>query len=265
MRTRPILASSLALLLASESVRSAPAVSAQAAPRPRVIVSTDIGGTDPDDFQSMVHFLVYADMFDVEGLISSPYGPGRREHILQVIDRYATDYPNLKTYSDRYPPPDELRRITKQGALDSAGSSAWAARRKDRTGSSAPRAATTRARCGCSSGAASTTSPRRCTTRPTSCRSSASTSSAGRTRCGASTPTTTSSSTIRRSGSSKRTRRIAAGSPAATRPASGATRHSRRARRGPRRARRFLRHSAQRHDQDGRQPVGRLPAARNAG
>ena len=44
--------------------------------RPRVIVSTDIGGTDPDDFQSMVHFLLYADMFDVEGLISSPYGPG---------------------------------------------------------------------------------------------------------------------------------------------------------------------------------------------
>ena len=36
--------------------------------RPRVIVSTDIGGTDPDDFQSMVHFLLYADMFDVEGL-----------------------------------------------------------------------------------------------------------------------------------------------------------------------------------------------------
>ena len=78
-------------------------------PRPRVIVSTDIGGTDPDDFQSMVHFLVYADMFDVEGLVSSPYGPGRREHILQVIDRYAADYPNLKTYSDRYPAPDALR------------------------------------------------------------------------------------------------------------------------------------------------------------
>ena len=81
-------------------MRLAQAVSAQAGPRPRVIVSTDIGGTDPDDFQSMVHFLLYADMFDVEGLISSPYGPGRREHILQVIDRYAADYPNLKTYSD---------------------------------------------------------------------------------------------------------------------------------------------------------------------
>src|SRR5687768_18597530 len=58
------------------------------ASRSRVIVSTDIGGTDPDDFQSMVHFLLYADIFDVEGLISSPYGLGRREHILGVIDRY---------------------------------------------------------------------------------------------------------------------------------------------------------------------------------
>lgn len=88
--------------------------------RPRVIVSTDIGGTDADDFQSMVHFLVYADRFDIEGLISSPYGAGRREHILQVIDRYAADYPTLKTYSDRYPHPDDLRYITRQGAIDSA-------------------------------------------------------------------------------------------------------------------------------------------------
>jgi hypothetical protein len=97
-----------------------PAVRAPAEPRPRVIVSTDIGGTDPDDFQSMVHFLVYADMFDIEGLISSPYGPGRREHILQVIDRYEVDYPNLKTYSDRYPTPDALRGLAKQGAITSS-------------------------------------------------------------------------------------------------------------------------------------------------
>ena len=64
--------------------------------RPRVLVSSDIGGTDQDDFQSMVHLLVYSDMFDVEGLISSPYGPGRREHILQVIDKYQIDYPHLR-------------------------------------------------------------------------------------------------------------------------------------------------------------------------
>ena len=97
MRLPVILASSLALLIAADSVRGAPQRGGAAASRPRVIISTDIGGTDPDDFQSMVHFLVYADMFDVEGLISSPYGPGRREHILQVIDKYAADYPNLRT------------------------------------------------------------------------------------------------------------------------------------------------------------------------
>ncbi len=88
---------------------------------PRVIVSTDIGGTDYDDFQSMVHLLVYADRLDIEGLISSPYGGGRAEQILKVIDHYERDYPNLHSYSDRYPTAKQLRSVTKQGALDSAG------------------------------------------------------------------------------------------------------------------------------------------------
>jgi Cellulose-binding Sde182, nucleoside hydrolase-like domain len=85
-----------------------------------VLVTTDIGGTDQDDYQSMAHFLLYADEFDIEGIVSSPYGPGRREHILQVIDRYAVDYPNLKRHSKTYPEPDALRRLAKQGAIDSA-------------------------------------------------------------------------------------------------------------------------------------------------
>jgi len=87
----------------------------------RVIVSSDIGGTDPDDFQSMVHLLLYADVLDIEGLISSPFEDGRKEDILDVIDHYEVDYPNLKTWSEAYPAPDELRAITKQGALDYAG------------------------------------------------------------------------------------------------------------------------------------------------
>lgn len=88
--------------------------------RPRVVVSTDIGGTDPDDFQSLVHLLVYADVLDLEGLISSPFGPGRKEHLLAVIDQYEKDYPNLRTYSDRYPTPDALRAIAKQGETEVA-------------------------------------------------------------------------------------------------------------------------------------------------
>ena len=88
--------------------------------RHRVLVSTDIGGTDPDDFQSMAHLLLYADCLDIEGFVSSPYGPGRKEHILEVIDHYASDYPSLVTYSDRYPIAAGLRAITKQGETEVA-------------------------------------------------------------------------------------------------------------------------------------------------
>ncbi len=93
---------------------------AASAGRPRVVVSTDIGGTDPDDFQSMVHFLLYADRFDVEGLVSSPFGPGRKEHILEVVDRYEKDFPHLRSHSADYPAPAALRAITKEGALEGA-------------------------------------------------------------------------------------------------------------------------------------------------
>lgn len=86
--------------------------------RVRLIVSTDIGGGDPDDFQSMVHLFVYADLFDLEGLISSPPLGGRLEHIHEAIDAYAVDYPNLVTWTALYPEPKALRAISFQGAID---------------------------------------------------------------------------------------------------------------------------------------------------
>ena len=96
-------------------------------PRPRVIVSSDIGGTDFDDFQSFVHLLVYTDVIDLEGMLASPWGPARnrKENILKIIDRYAADFSNLRTYSNRYPSPDQLRSITKQGGSDSADWRGW--------------------------------------------------------------------------------------------------------------------------------------------
>ena len=97
-----------------------PGGGALAGDRYRVIVSTDIGGTDPDDFQSMVHLLLYADIFDIEGLISTSgiSGPGRKQDIFDVIDCYEKDFDNLKKYSDKYPTPDALRAITKQGETE---------------------------------------------------------------------------------------------------------------------------------------------------
>src|SRR5690625_3365880 len=93
---------------------------ALAGERYRVIVSTDIGGSDPDDFQSMVHYLLYSDLFDTEGLISSPWENGTVDDIYEVIDKYEGDYPNLLSYSKDYPTPDFLRSITKQGVIDIA-------------------------------------------------------------------------------------------------------------------------------------------------
>lgn len=89
--------------------------------RHRVIVSTDIGGSDPDDFQSLAHLLLYADTLDIEGLISSPWDAGRKQEILDVIDLYEQDLPALQRHSDKYLPADGLRAVTKQGAIDGAG------------------------------------------------------------------------------------------------------------------------------------------------
>ena len=105
------------VLLIIASCWMAPTVEQQK-DQPRVIVSTDIGGSDPDDYQSMVHFLVYADQFEIEGLISSPPQEGRKEHIEVVIKAYAKDYKNLKAQSSDFPGPAELLKVTKQGATD---------------------------------------------------------------------------------------------------------------------------------------------------
>ncbi len=97
------------------------------ADRPRVIVSTDAGGSDDDDLQSLVHYLVYADAFDTEGLVSSPPGAGRAEDILAVIDVYARDLPALRSHSERYPAPEALERLVKQGATDPAPEAGFSA------------------------------------------------------------------------------------------------------------------------------------------
>jgi len=86
----------------------------------RVIVSTDIGGTDPDDFQSMVHLFLVANEFELRGLISSPFGDGRKQDILDVIELYEKDFSRFERCKSGYPTPAYLRSITKQGAMDIA-------------------------------------------------------------------------------------------------------------------------------------------------
>ena len=84
--------------------------------KPRVLISTDIGGTDPDDNQSMTHLLMYSDLIKLEGLVSSPsYGQGNKEEILRMINLYEKDFPKLQGHNKDLAEPDYLRSITKQG------------------------------------------------------------------------------------------------------------------------------------------------------
>jgi hypothetical protein len=93
----------------------------QIAAKPRILISTDIGGTDPDDNQSMIHYLMYSDLFETEGLVSSPsYGFGTKQIILEMIDLYEKDLTKLKKHSAEFPLPDSLRAVTKQGRKGAA-------------------------------------------------------------------------------------------------------------------------------------------------
>lgn len=84
----------------------------------RAIVTTDLGGSDPDDRQSMLHLLVSANLIDIEGLISTQAwvsDPDRTEYILQSIDNYAMAYPNLRRHAKGFPSPAYLKSVTKRG------------------------------------------------------------------------------------------------------------------------------------------------------
>lgn len=84
--------------------------------KPRVLISTDVGGTDPDDNQSVAHLLMYTDRFETEGLVSSPsYGNGSKEEILRMIDLYEKDFRKLSKRFKGLSTPDELRAVCKQG------------------------------------------------------------------------------------------------------------------------------------------------------
>lgn len=82
----------------------------------RVIISTDIGGGDPDDQQSMIHFLAYADKFDLEGIvISRPRG--HIDGMLKVLRAYEKDYKKFFSFvSADFPTPQYIRSIIKVGA-----------------------------------------------------------------------------------------------------------------------------------------------------
>ncbi|MDZ4402721.1 DUF1593 domain-containing protein [Prosthecobacter sp.] len=88
----------------------------------RLAVLTDIGG-DPDDQQSMVRLMVYANEFDVELLLASAAGtPGelkeavtKPELIREIIAGYEKVLPNLQKHAEGWPEAEALRQRVKSG------------------------------------------------------------------------------------------------------------------------------------------------------
>ena len=84
----------------------------------RVIVTTDLGGADPDDIQSMIHLLVCSNVYDIEGLISSQAwvtDPDRTGKVREVVECFGEVLPRLKKHDPGYPDLDYLRSIVKRG------------------------------------------------------------------------------------------------------------------------------------------------------
>jgi len=86
--------------------------------KPRVFVTTDAGGSDKDDLQSLVHLLLYSDVLDIVGLGSSAamLGSGRVSAIRSVISAYEADRGRLLTHSADYPSAARLHSRVHEGS-----------------------------------------------------------------------------------------------------------------------------------------------------
>ena len=91
----------------------------------RLIVSSDIGGADPDDRQSLIHLLLNADCIDLEGFIfQHAWVPIDKDAEIAptnaIYDAYAEALPNLLAHSKGFPDIATLRSITKRGQTEAA-------------------------------------------------------------------------------------------------------------------------------------------------
>ncbi|MCI0745122.1 MAG: DUF1593 domain-containing protein [Verrucomicrobia subdivision 3 bacterium] len=95
-----------------------------AADRLRLLIETDAGG-DPDDEQSLVRFLLYANEWDVEGIIANrPQTRDGENHnpertglgvVRRLLDAYGECWTNLVQHDNRYPTKDFLWQRTVPG------------------------------------------------------------------------------------------------------------------------------------------------------
>lgn len=109
-----------AMLIAVTAVTLLGVAPATGMEKPRIVVLSDIGAGDPDDEQSFVRFLVYANEFDIEGLIgtATPRFGVNAGAFRKRIEAYRKVLPNLRVHADGYPDADTLLALIKDGAAE---------------------------------------------------------------------------------------------------------------------------------------------------
>jgi hypothetical protein len=97
------------VLIALASLAFGESLALKAADKPRVIATSD---GEIDDECSLVRFLLYANEWDVEGIITSSsqyHWQGHRwagdDWAVPYLNAYAKVYPNLVKHDPRYPTP----------------------------------------------------------------------------------------------------------------------------------------------------------------
>lgn len=120
----------VAALLLTPVVSAAPVAAAE--DRPRLVVTTDIGG-DPDDTQSLVRLLAYSNEFEIEALVATAAGtPGELEEavtradlIRGAVEAYGQVRGNLVAHAEGYPEAAALLERVVEGnprrGLDAVG------------------------------------------------------------------------------------------------------------------------------------------------
>jgi hypothetical protein len=102
---------------------------AEAQAKPRVFVFTDINidAGDPDDRQSLVHLLWYADELEIEGIVPDRWDARGYEASVLAVRAYAKDHREYAFGGLGYPHPRAVERLIATGPEDAAARFARAA------------------------------------------------------------------------------------------------------------------------------------------
>ncbi|KAH8426999.1 DUF1593 domain-containing protein [Aspergillus melleus] len=88
-------------------------------PRRRLFLLNDIAN-EPDDAQSLVRLLVYANEFQIKGLVATTSwwlnDTTRPDQMSDIVGGYAESVENLKKHASGWPEPDDLLDLIKSGS-----------------------------------------------------------------------------------------------------------------------------------------------------